>query len=408
LEPFLPSFLLGAAVSAGLAFVVLRVRRRREDEALREREERAAAERRAHVAEEEALRRRLHEANEALRQRAATLQEILRVSTELKAHLPLEAVLANVVRAAAATLGFRRALVSLHDRVDGALVPRAHVGLADAWPAIEGLRLPSERVVRPGSADGADLPSPLAPHLPETLRGGLVPIPLVAAGHLVGLLELAEPDGRASAPAGDRVALDLFATQAVNAIRLARAHETTRIGSRRDPLTGVANHGHFQETLYREVTRHQRTGERLVLLLVDLDDFKKVNDRHGHPTGDAVLKAVVARLLASVREMDTVARYGGEEFAVVLPQTDADHGHRVAERLRSAVAAAPLSAGLAGELGLTISIGIAVYPDDASSKGALVEAADKALYAAKKTGKNRVVRFTKVPSSTLALLDGRA
>ena len=140
----------------------------------------------------------------------------------------------------------------------------------------------------------------------------------------------------------DRVVLELFASQAVNAIRLARAHETTRLGSLRDPLTGVANHGHFQETLYREVTRHERSGERLVLLMVDLDDFKAVNDRYGHPAGDTVLKAVVARLLASVREMDTVARYGGEEFSIILPQTDATSGHRVAERLRAAVAASPL------------------------------------------------------------------
>ena len=241
---------------------------------------------------------------------------------------------------------------------------------------------------------------------PVLLDGEVVSVALVAGEQLVGLLELAGPGGDAVTE-DDRVVLELFASQAVNAIRLARAHETTRLGSLRDPLTGVANHGHFQETLYREVTRHERSGERLVLLMVDLDDFKAVNDRYGHPAGDTVLKAVVARLLASVREMDTVARYGGEEFSIILPQTDATSGHRVAERLRAAVAGSPLPAGLPEPLPLTVSIGLAVYPDDAASKGGLVECADKALYAAKRTGKNRVVRFTKVPATAEALLTGR-
>jgi diguanylate cyclase (GGDEF)-like protein len=141
--------------------------------------------------------------------------------------------------------------------------------------------------------------------------------------------------------------------------------------------------------------------------MVDLDDFKAVNDRHGHPVGDSVLKAVVARLLASVREMDTVTRYGGEEFAIILPQTDATSGYRVAERLRVAVAGSPVPAGLPEPLALTVSIGLAVYPEDATSKGGLVECADKALYAAKRTGKNRVVRFTKVPANAETLLTER-
>jgi diguanylate cyclase (GGDEF)-like protein len=141
--------------------------------------------------------------------------------------------------------------------------------------------------------------------------------------------------------------------------------------------------------------------------MADLDDFKAVNDQHGHPAGDAVLKAVVARILESVREMDTVARYGGEEFSVILPRTDAECGQRVAERLRAAVAASPLSAGLPRPLRISISIGLAVYPDDTVSKGGLVECADKALYAAKRTGKNRVVRFTKVPATGESLLTER-
>ena len=400
MEPSLAAVLLPPTLTAAAAFVICRAVRRAAEGESRRREEAAAAERERLVAEQAQARARLSAEGEALRLRAEALQPGLRVSAALKAHLPLEAVLANVARAAAASFGCRRVLLSLHDRAGGVLVPRAHVGLADAWPRLSQLRLPAGRLPE----GDVPLPSPLASERSGDGDVPPVPIPLAAAGQLVGLLELAGP---ATGAGCDTVALELFAAQAVTAIRLARAWETTRLGSRRDPLTGVANHGHFQETLYRELARHDRTVERLVLLLIDLDDFKAVNDRHGHPVGDAVLKAVVSRLLESVREMDTVARYGGEEFAVVLPQTDPPDGLRVAERLRAAVASSPVPAGLPEPLPLTVSIGLAVYPDDASSKGTLVECADMALYAAKKTGKNRVVRFSRVPPTAEALLTDR-
>lgn len=395
--PSLPNLLAPALVALG-ALVAFRVWHRSAERKRREREECAAVEREALLLEDEVLRTRLRTANEAL-------HRILRASTQLKAHLPLEAVLTNIVRAASTSLGYRLVLLSLQDRAEGVLAPRAHVGLSEQWPQLEPLRIPSESMAGPPATESHS--SPFAALLPRSPLEQVVSVALVAGEQLVGILDLAGPERGEGVGEEDRVVLELFASQAVNAIRLARAHETTRLGSLRDALTGVANHGHFQETLYREVTRHARSGEKLVLLMVDLDDFKTVNDRHGHPTGDAVLKAVVTRILASVREMDTVARYGGEEFSVILPQTDATNGHGVAERIREAVAASPLPAGLSGPIRLTVSIGLAVYPDDAASKGSLVECADKALYAAKRTGKNRVVRFAKVPTTAEALLTER-
>ncbi len=397
--------LLAPALIAAGGFVAFHLWRGNAERERRKRDADTAAERAELLREDEALRARLHAANEALRLRAEALHRILRASTELKAHLPLETVLANIVRAASASLGYRFVLLSLHDRADGVLAPRAHVGLSDRWPELEPLRIPSERIAGTRSAAGSQ--SPFSSFVPRSPLEEVVSVALVAGEQLVGLLELAGPERAGAVGEEDRIVLELFGSQVVNAIRLARAHETTRLGSLRDPLTGIANHGHFQETLYREVTRHARSGERLVLLMADLDDFKTVNDRHGHPAGDAVLKAVVARILESVREMDTVARYGGEEFSIILPQTDADSGHRVAERLRAAVAASPVQAGVPEPLRLTVSIGLAVYPDDTVSKGGLVECADRALYAAKRTGKNRVVRFTKVPATGASLLTGR-
>src|SRR6185436_10245174 len=110
-------------------------------------------------------------------------------------------------------------------------------------------------------------------------------------------------------------ALEIFVNQAVTAIQSARAYETTRQMSVKDSLTQAFNHRHFQETLHRELMRHERNGQSLALLMIDIDDFKGINDRWGHPVGDLVLRGLVDELLKAVREVDTVARYGGEEFA---------------------------------------------------------------------------------------------
>lgn len=365
-----------------------------------------AAEERSEAREERcrSLSAQLERTNDDLAKRAAALEKVLRAAPDLRAHLPLESVLRNTVQAARGSLGHRRVLLSLYDRLEGVLVPRAQVGLEEEWPSLAEVRVPAGSLAHdlsaPETADAAPLRS-------LHRRLGLSPpaaVPLAAGSRVVGLLELAEPGPDAVDVEKDRVVLDLFALQAVQAVRLARAYRTVRLGTLRDALTGVANHGSFQETLRHEIARHGRSAESLVLLMVDLDDFKAVNDRFGHPVGDAVLRSVVARLLESVRDMDVVARYGGEEFAVVLPQTDAAQGARVAERLRAAVAAAPLPAGSEEPLALTVSIGLAVCPEDAVTKEALVESADRALYAAKRTGKNRVVPFTRVPSEADDLL----
>ena len=126
--------------------------------------------------------------------------------------------------------------------------------------------------------------------------------------------------------------------------------------------------------------------------MLDIDDFKKINDLFGHPVGDVVLKRLVEEMVRSVREMDTVARYGGEEFALIFPETTTDQALLVADRLRRRVASRLFSSpGLPHPLGITVSIGLASYPEDGVSKRALVERADQALYQAKRSGKNCLV-----------------
>jgi two-component system, cell cycle response regulator len=159
--------------------------------------------------------------------------------------------------------------------------------------------------------------------------------------------------------------------------------------SRTDALTGLRNRRHVEEYLERLVSLARRHAEPMAVLVVDIDRFKSVNDRHGHEAGDAVLREVAGRMVGSVRLEDMVGRWGGEEFLVVLPNTAAEGAAELAERLRQVVADQPCRLPDGGSLPVTISIGCAAsLMDDAAT---LVRAADAALYQAKESGRNRVV-----------------
>lgn len=158
-----------------------------------------------------------------------------------------------------------------------------------------------------------------------------------------------------------------------------------------DGLTRLNNHRYFQERLRVEVRRADRTGEQLALLLVDIDDFKALNDRHGHATGDQVLRQVGAVLHEAVREADLPARYGGEEFVVLAPHTGRIGALALGEKLRGAISGTRFDAeGLDAPEGLrvTVSVGVAIYAGDARR---LFNDADRAMYQAKATGKDCVI-----------------
>jgi diguanylate cyclase (GGDEF)-like protein len=160
--------------------------------------------------------------------------------------------------------------------------------------------------------------------------------------------------------------------------------------SSRDALTGLANRRHFESVLSRELDRVARAGEPALLLMVDIDHFKRVNDSHGHATGDLVIKAVAQVLSQCVRPMDTVARIGGEEFAVALPNCPPAFGPMVAERIRARVEGTPIGAGLVEPIHVTVSPGGAFAPQWVRSQLTLwLERADKQLYRAKQAGRNR-------------------
>ena len=168
------------------------------------------------------------------------------------------------------------------------------------------------------------------------------------------------------------------------------------------PLTGLANRRHFRAVLEREIDRVTRSGEAALLLMLDIDHFKKVNDTHGHLAGDVVLQSVARTLSACVRPMDTLARYGGEEFAVVLPACQAAFGRVVAERIRRAVANNPIRISPGVELNVTVSVGGALAMQWIRSTTPLwIDGADHQLYQAKSAGRNRV-SIEEQPDSTVS------
>ena len=172
--------------------------------------------------------------------------------------------------------------------------------------------------------------------------------------------------------------------------------------SLKDPLTGLANRRFLYATLDREIDRVTRAGDSALLMMLDIDHFKSINDAHGHLAGDLVLQSVARTLSACVRPMDTVARYGGEEFAVVLPSCQATFARAVAERMRRAIESTPVRISPVEQVNVTVSVGGAFALQwIRSTKQLWVERADQQLYQAKQAGRNCIV-LEEPPDSTVS------
>jgi len=188
-----------------------------------------------------------------------------------------------------------------------------------------------------------------------------------------------------------------LAGQAAVSLDNVTLHETVQRQAVTDELTGLYNHRRFQEGLSTEVERTRRFGEGLGLVMLDIDNFKSVNDTYGHQIGDRVLAEVARVLQECSREIDEPARYGGEELAVVLPGTDLEGAYNLAERVRAGIEALEIQHHGGGTLRVTASFGAAALPESADDPSSLIAAADTALYTAKRSGKNRTVRAEPLP-----------
>ncbi|MCG5470517.1 diguanylate cyclase [Micromonospora sp. LAH09] len=209
------------------------------------------------------------------------------------------------------------------------------------------------------------------------------------AAAALGVLALYDRLGADEFDDDDLVTLRTFAGHAAVAVDNVRVHEEAQRLSLTDPLTGLWNYRYLRESIRREVERASRFGRMLSVLALDLDRFKDVNDTYGHAAGDTVLAEFARRVRGEIREVDLAFRQGGEEFVLLLPETDARGAAIVAERLGAAVRETPIAVeAYAGPVLVTVSVGIAVYPDNGGTGREVLEAADDALYAAKAAGRD--------------------
>jgi diguanylate cyclase (GGDEF)-like protein len=173
-------------------------------------------------------------------------------------------------------------------------------------------------------------------------------------------------------------------------LKVERAHEQLRVQSTIDHLTGIYNRRYFMDRLREEIERTERNGTAFAVAFIDVDNFKRINDEHGHLSGDEILRQLTHTCAKQVRDVDTLARIGGEEFALLLPQTTPDEAAHLVERLRASVAGTKAKVD-DGWLDITVSIGLTSSSRGAQDVNGILRRADEALYAAKRQGKNRLV-----------------
>lgn len=327
------------------------------------------------------------------RARAAEQAALRRVATRVAAEAPPEEVFAQAAEEVAGLLGVECGLVARYEPERAVVVgwwgarrPAADLAfpLGGAGALAQVARV--GRVARVGDYDRLrDDPVGRLASSGGYRSGAAAPVRV--GGRLWGAL-LAATTGEAPIGAGAEARLERFAELVALAIANAEARARLAAQARSDPLTGLDNHGAFFEQLHAEAERARRHGRPLSLVLIDLDHFKRVNDRHGHMAGDRMLVEVAARLSALARAEDTLARVGGEEFAWLLPDSGVHASWAAAERARRAIGGAPFP----GVGTLTMSAGVAELASN-GSVSELFHAADAALYWAKAQGRDACVTF---------------
>ena len=323
------------------------------------------------------------------RQRARQLQAINAIAQQTTAVMELEDLLSRVC--SVIQHAFQVPHVSLCLREDGDLVLRAHEGtLTPCIPA--GGRLPADRepwaqvLATSGTFIEKDLTSAPGAIKLFSESASRMSIPLISFGQTLGVLML-HSDQRNAFRESELQSLESVADICASSIQNVHYVERIRQLSYLDGLTGIFNRRFFELRILEEIERARRCDTGMAVVMVDIDQFKKLNDEFGHLLGDEVLRQVSSLFHQQLRKIDVVCRYGGEEFAILLTQTNAQHALGVAEKLRKLVESWQFP-GVPRTV--TLSAGVAAFPDHGTSRDDLIRAADIGLYAAKQAGRNQV------------------
>jgi diguanylate cyclase (GGDEF)-like protein len=345
---------------------------------------------------------RLDAVTQALQEGVLELYTLIELSRMISASLDLEQLLTTTIKTVVEKTQVEAYCLFLYDEESRRLVVRTSGGAGTE--VLKELKLaPGEglagRVFERRTPELFPVISePAWPDLPPGVSSALA-APLAIKDGSVGVITLMSRRSGAFTER-DLIFFSAVANQLGIAVENARLYHRTKELSYRDSLTGLFNRRYFEETLAQEIRRAERYKMPLTLIMVDIDHFKRYNDTHGHPKGDEVLKDVSTILLKNTRQVDVVARYGGEELVLILPLTPKEPALLVAEKLRRAIEEAPVPGEqILPERRLTISLGVATYPSDATTAAGLVLAADRALYQAKQGGRNRVAGAVTSPAT---------
>ena len=331
-----------------------------------------------------------------LRRRKTDLELLNEMATELEFAAGPAAVARTLLHNVAGDFGFRRGVVLAGPDADLSLL--AFTGPGDPEDPRPGLDAAIERA---WSQKSPLLLRRLGPDDPRLglilpMARNLVVIPMTAESNPIGVLVLEHGEGRIERRLVTLV--NQFASHAALALRNAWLAEQVQKMADTDALTGLANRRTFSRALEREVSRAARRGEPVSLAMIDIDRFKRINDKHGHPAGDEVLKRVARALERECRDFDVPARYGGEELAVILPACSSRESLRVVERIRKSLSDVDVG------FKVTASAGVATFPTHGLSAETLLRAADEALYESKQQGRDRSTKSRRRPRSKLQVV----
>ncbi len=311
----------------------------------------------------------------------------------------------SILRHSAELLHAERGSLLLFDErageleVKAAVGPRADIARDSRIPLGDGVAGATLREGRPLVVRDVGAASGLRPAPAERSykTGSFISYPITIGGRKVGVLNVTDKAGGGVYDELDLVLLDMIAPQMALALDRAEWHQKAtqfQLLSITDPLTGLVNRRYLEERLSEEVERSKRHRFSMSFLMMDIDDFKAYNDRHGHQAGDLALEMTAQCLKTALRSADTAARYGGEEFSILLPQTGISEARVIAERIRRRVERTHFPHGKSQPLGaVTVTIGISAFGHELDTPASIIYAADQALYVAKAHGKNCVEVF---------------